>query len=183
LILHEKSAFFVLFWKCYLFSLVGWDVDQSQTVMIYDLGSISSKFYKQLLLVQIPKAQKILTTWLNFLLSARINVAHRMLMKMTPGVNFINILCTPFVPIFLCQKITQPKCNKRKAAQSTFLHKVSSKDVDENDTCSQFHQHYTHTFFVQIILQSQNVTRKTMFVQKICMYNVDEIDTWSLSVL
>ncbi len=27
--------------------------------------------------------------------------------------------------------------------------------------CSQFHQHYTRTFFVQIFWQSQNVTRKS----------------------
>jgi len=27
------------------------------------------------------------------------------------GVNFINILHAPFAPIFLCQKITNPKCN------------------------------------------------------------------------
>jgi len=37
--------------------------------------------------------------------------AHKMLMKLTPGVNFINILRTPFAPIFLRQKITKPKCN------------------------------------------------------------------------
>jgi len=34
-------------------------------------------------------------------------------------------------------------------------------------------------FFEQIFQQSQNVTRKTMFVQKIRTYNVDEIDTYS----
>ncbi len=32
-------------------------------------------------------------------------------------------------------------------------------------------------FFVQIFQQSQNVTRKTTFVRKICTYYVDEIDT------
>jgi len=34
-------------------------------------------------------------------------------------------------------------------------------------------------FFVQIFQQSQNVTRKMTFVQKIPTYNVDEIDTWT----
>jgi uncharacterized membrane protein len=43
--------------------------------------------------------------------------------------------------------------------------------------CSQFHQRYTRVFFVQIFQQSQNVTRKTTFVQKIRTYNVDVIDT------
>ncbi len=45
-------------------------------------------------------------------------------------------------------------------------------------SCSQFHQHYTREFFVWIFQQSQNITRKTTCVQKIRMYNVDEIDTW-----
>jgi len=38
---------------------------------------------------------------------------------------------------------------------------------------------YAHVF-VQIFQQSQKVTRKTTFVQKIRTYNVDEIDTWFL---
>jgi hypothetical protein len=42
----------------------------------------------------------------------------------TPGVNFINILQASFIPIFLHQKITKPKCNSRKAAQSTFVQKI-----------------------------------------------------------
>jgi hypothetical protein len=46
--------------------------------------------------------------------------------------------------------------------------------------CSQFHQHYTRAFFVQIFQQSQYITRKTTFVRKICTYSVDEIDTWQL---
>jgi len=40
----------------------------------------------------------------------------------------------------------------------------------------QFHQRFMYKFFVQIFWQSQNVTRKTKFVQKICAFNVDEID-------
>jgi hypothetical protein len=30
---------------------------------------------------------------------------HKMLMKLTTGVDFINILCKHFAPIFLCQKL------------------------------------------------------------------------------
>jgi len=45
-----------------------------------------------------------------------------------------------------------------------------------NVTSSQFHQRYTRAFFVRIFQQSQNVTRKTRFVQKIVRKNVDEID-------
>jgi hypothetical protein len=43
------------------------------------------------------------------------------------GVNFINILCATFALIFLCQKITKPKYNKRKAAQNTFIQKIVGK--------------------------------------------------------
>jgi len=35
----------------------------------------------------------------------------KMLMKFTPLVNFINILQAAFLPKFLRQKITKPKCN------------------------------------------------------------------------
>jgi hypothetical protein len=41
--------------------------------------------------------------------------AHKMLVKLTPGVNFINILQVPFAPIFLCQKIPKPREKQRKA--------------------------------------------------------------------
>jgi hypothetical protein len=37
--------------------------------------------------------------------------AHKTVMKLTPGVNFINILGGAFSPIFLCQKISKLKCN------------------------------------------------------------------------
>jgi len=35
----------------------------------------------------------------------------KMLMKVTPFVNFIIILSVPFAPIFLRQKISKPNCN------------------------------------------------------------------------
>jgi len=37
-------------------------------------------------------------------------VAHKMLVKLTIVVNFINILLAAFAPIFLHQKITKPNC-------------------------------------------------------------------------
>ncbi len=46
-----------------------------------------------------------------------------MLVKLTPEENLINILQTAFAWIFFCQRIKKPSCNKRKAAQSTFLPK------------------------------------------------------------
>jgi len=45
----------------------------------------------------------------------------KMLVKVTTGVNFINILQAAFAPIFFFQKIIKPICNYRKAVQSTFV--------------------------------------------------------------
>jgi len=42
-------------------------------------------------------------------------------------VNFINTLRAAFVSIFFCQKITKPKLNLKRAVQSTFVQKGSSK--------------------------------------------------------
>jgi len=65
-------------------------------------GSISSTFYEQLLLAQIPKAQKKtynLTVFFVLLGSALKKAAYRMLIKLTPVVNFINILQVAFANI------------------------------------------------------------------------------------
>jgi len=40
-----------------------------------------------------------------------------------PIINFTNVLQAIFAPIFFCQKITNPNCNKRKTAKSTFFTK------------------------------------------------------------
>jgi len=47
--------------------------------------------------------------------------ASKILVKLTTAVNFIKILQAAFAPIFLCQKITKPNCNQRKAAQTPFI--------------------------------------------------------------
>jgi len=49
--------------------------------------------------------------------------ACKLLVKLTPGVNFITILQAAFAPLFLHQKITKPNCYYRKAVQNTFLQK------------------------------------------------------------
>jgi len=60
--------------------------------------SISPTFHKQLLLAQIPKAQKDDNFNVFFVLlgSGCVKAAHRMLMKLTLGVNFTNILQASF---------------------------------------------------------------------------------------
>jgi len=60
--------------------------------------------------------------------------------------------------------------------------KAARKHVGEIDSGRKFHQPYMRAFFVRIFQQSQNVTRKTTFVQKIRTYNVDEIEIWSLKI-
>jgi hypothetical protein len=51
--------------------------------------------------------------------------AQIMLMKLIPVVNFIKILQVGFAPIFLCQKITEPNCNKKKAAKNLLCKKFA----------------------------------------------------------
>jgi len=48
------------------------------------------------------------------------------LMKLTPGVDFINILRVTFLPISFCQKVTNTNCKHRKAARKLM------QNVDEN---------------------------------------------------
>jgi len=64
--------------------------------------------YEQLLRTQIPKAQKRQSSCQFFVLSGSESqkAAHNMLMKLTPGVNFINILQTAFT-------LADPKSAKR----------------------------------------------------------------------
>jgi len=51
---------------------------------------------------KIPKAQKLSHQWLFALLgSARVKALSKILMKLTPGVNFINVLHTAFTPVGL----------------------------------------------------------------------------------
>jgi len=38
------------------------------------------------------------------------------------------------VPIFLCKKITKPKCNYRKAVESIFVQKILEYNADEIDS-------------------------------------------------
>jgi len=61
--------------------------------------------------------------------SARAKDACRMLMKLTSGVKFINILQAAFVPIFLHQKITKPNqtVTREKLRKKRLHKKVQSK--------------------------------------------------------
>jgi len=61
-----------------------------------------------------PKSAKKtvkLSVFFTLLGSASAKATHRTLIKLTPGVNFINMLWVPFVSIFFQQKITKPKTN------------------------------------------------------------------------
>ncbi len=53
--------------------------------------------------------------------------ACRTLVKLTPMVNFTNIFCPAFAPIFLHQKSTNLKWNYKKAARLTFVQKATRK--------------------------------------------------------
>ncbi len=79
-------------------------------------GSISPTFYEQLLRVQIPKARKdcqvrerSLVKSSDSFCSFGIFVRKIRLTKLTPCVNFINILHTLFLTISWSQKMSNPK--------------------------------------------------------------------------
>ncbi len=82
-----------------------------------------------------------------------------------PGVNFINIICRAFAPIFLRQKITNPNCNQRKAAQSTFVKKIVRKMLMKLSPGVNF-TNILHAFFCPYSfhkkLQSITVTREKL---------------------
>jgi len=62
-----------------------------------DQGSISSMFYVQLLRAQILKKHTDdLTVFFTLLGSTSVKASRKMLVKLTPGVNFINVLRTAF---------------------------------------------------------------------------------------
>jgi len=48
-----------------------------------------------------------------------------------------------------------------------FCMKKAVVNIDEIDTSRQFQKHFMRAFFVQFFCQSQNVTRKMRFAQKI----------------
>jgi hypothetical protein len=60
-----------------------------------------------------PKSEKNASklSFFTLLESACIKTDRKMLVKLTPAVNFIIILQAAFVPIFFCQKNTKPNCN------------------------------------------------------------------------
>jgi hypothetical protein len=53
--------------------------------------------------------------------------AHKMLVKLTPRVNFTNILLAAFAPLFLRQKSTNLKSQYKKALRETFVQKAAHK--------------------------------------------------------
>jgi len=58
------------------------------------------------------------------------------LVKVTPAVNFINILQASFEPISFGQKITKPKLQAHKSYAKQFCMKWCSENVGEIDTCN-----------------------------------------------
>ncbi len=99
----------------------------------WHLESISPMFYKQYLGSQTPKVQKDTDDLTVFALldSARDKAFHRMLVKLTSVVHFINIIWAVFALRFFRQKNSKPNCNLRKALKSTFVQKSRSHNVDE----------------------------------------------------
>jgi len=84
--------------NCKLKAIFG-EVSVRNAVLNLILGQFHQHVYEQLFCVQIPKAQKDYQLDCIFYAfeSALVKAAHKMLGKLTPGVNFINILQAAFV--------------------------------------------------------------------------------------
>jgi len=135
-----------------------------------------------------------LLTWLSFFAnsgSTSVKAVRRTLMKLSPSVNFINILCATFLSIFWCQKISKPNVIREKLL-NLLLYKnarvkcwwnwllVANIDLKSNNSekwwyhwkyliapYSQFHQHFTRRFFKKIHcqkIQTKVVSREKLFI-------------------
>jgi len=72
-----------------------------------------------------------LTAFLVLLGYSHVEAARKMFMKLTPVVNFTNILQAAFALIFL-QKNPKPNSKKRKAVQNSFLQNAARKNGGKN---------------------------------------------------
>jgi len=90
----------------------------------WHLGSISSMFYVQLLRGLIPKCKKSvkLSIFFTLLGSTRVKAAHKALVKLTPRLNFINVLWVAFA-------CPDPKSIKKTAKLSIFYTLLGSTSV------------------------------------------------------
>ncbi len=62
-------------------------------------------------------------------------------------VNFINILCSIFLPISFHQKITKPKCSREKLQEALLYEKCVSKMLMKLTPCFNF-INILHTIFL-----------------------------------
>jgi len=118
-------------------------------------GSIWSTFYEQLLLRQIPKAQKRQSGQqcrFTLLEPTSVKALPKMFMKLAPGVNFINILWATFT-------CADPKNVKKTVwsamsfyAFGTYEHKSFAQNVHEIDTCIHVNQNVAFVFGQATIL-------------------------------
>jgi len=49
------------------------------------------------------------------------------------------------------KKLQSQKGTKEKIGKAHFVQKICAYNVDEIDTCSQFHQHFMQEFFIQML--------------------------------
>jgi len=108
--LKVQSLLFVIsFWFILVYSKNGFKLFLVDEIIFCSsftyIVSISPTCYKQLLRKQNLESAKKADNLNVFFALLGINAACRMLMKLTPGVNFIDILRSAFAPLFLRQKL------------------------------------------------------------------------------
>jgi len=96
-----------------------------------------------------------------------VNWLAKFIPERTPGVNFINVLHANFL-------YERRFGSLESGFEQTFVRKMCAKNVDEIDSCSQFHQHLLlcpYSFAEK--LQSQTVSReklcKALLYKKACV--------------
>jgi len=72
--------------------------------------------------------------------------------KSWPTVNFINVMRANFFVRKLFRQLFSSYMYIEKAATTTFVWKIHANNIDEIDTCSQFHHHFKSSFCADILL-------------------------------
>jgi len=101
--------------------------------------------------------------------------AIKTLMKLTPGVNFINIFTRSFYKRSSPKRKNSVKLSVSFYTFGIYSCKSCKWNVDGIDSCSQFHQRFLHAFFVQIF----GAKLKRNLAPKICKKNARKKRWWN----
>jgi len=97
-----------------------------------------------------------------------------------------SISSTFYACIFRTKVCSKPNSKQRKLHEGLSYEKFARKTLMKLTPSINFINVNAHVFCMKFWRQSWNISRKSCqkrtFVRKICTFNVDEIDTWSVSI-